>query len=166
MSLLKRRNRSFYLLNHNFAADLDEGWTKSRWINFGLNVGPSLIPIYGWEGGVAGRLGISYITKSGLKKSVTTVTGKSESYVITNMPRWGGGTFTGGYMSTVEYVKYGTTKRVIRTAFGDTEKKAAKNALTEFMSDRSQVVVNSYSPEIDYYGSATYNNLSDYFATT
>jgi len=51
-----------------YAADLDEGWTTSRWIDFGLNVGPSLIPFIGWEGGVAGRLGISYVTKQGLQR--------------------------------------------------------------------------------------------------
>jgi hypothetical protein len=149
-----------------FAADLDEGWTTSRWINFGLSVGPALIPYVGWQGGVAGRLGISYVTKTGATKLVTTVTGKSESYVITNMPKWGGGTFTGGYMSAVEYVKYGTTKRVIRTAFGDTREEAAKNALKDtVVPDRVSVVVNSYSPEIDYYGSVVYDNISEYFAT-
>jgi hypothetical protein len=149
-----------------YAADLDEGWTTSRWIDFGLNVGPSLIPFIGWEGGVAGRLGISYVTKTGATKMVTTVTGKSESYVITNMPKWGGGTFTGGYMSTVEYVKYGTTKRVIRTAFGDTEEEAAKNALKyTALPSRGSVIVNNYSPEIDYYGSVAYDNISDYLTT-
>ncbi|MFA0832880.1 MAG: right-handed parallel beta-helix repeat-containing protein [Methanobacterium formicicum] len=149
-----------------FASDLDEGWTTSRWINFGLNVGPSLIPFIGAEGGVAGRLGISYVTKTGAKKMVTTISGNSESYVITNMPKWGGGTFTGGYMSTVEYVKYGTTKRVIRTAFGDTEQEAAKNALKyTVLPSRVAVIVNNYSPEMDYYGSVTYDNISDYFAT-
>jgi hypothetical protein len=150
-----------------YASDLDEGWTTSRWINFGLNVGPSLVPFIGAEGGVAGRLGISYVTKAGAKKSVTTVAGNSESYVITNMPKWGGGTFTGGYMSTVEYIKYGTNKRVIRTAFGDTREEAAKNALRyTVLPSRASVIVNSYSPEIDDYGSVAYNNIADYFATT
>jgi hypothetical protein len=183
------RKKKFYLLNPNFAADLDEGWTTSRWINFGLNVGPSLIPFIGWEGGVAGRLGINYLTSSGTKNMLmiaggsrlgikystssgaktmaTTVAGNSESYVITNMPKWGGGTFTGGYMSTVEYIKYGTNKRVIRTAFGDTREEAAKNALRyTVLSSRASVIVNSYSPEIDDYGSVAYNNIADYFATT
>jgi len=150
-----------------YASDLDEGWNPSRWINFGLNVGPSLIPFIGAEGGVAGRLGISYVTKAGAKKSVTTVAGNYEGYVVTNMPNWGGGTFTGGYMSTVEYIKYGTNKRVIRTAFGDTREEAAKNALKyTVLPSRASVIVNSYSPEIDDYGSVAYNNIADYFATT
>lgn len=150
-----------------YAADLDEGGTPSRWINFGLNVGPSLIPFIGAEGGVAGRLGISYVTKAGAKKSVTTVAGNYEGYMVTNMPKWGGGTFTGGYMSTVEYIKYGTNKRVIRTAFGDTREEAAKNALRyTVLPSRASVIVNSYSPEIDDYGSVAYNNIADYFATT
>ncbi len=124
-----------------------------------------MVPFIGAEGGVAGRLAITYTTKTGLKKSVTTVAGDYQGYVITNMPRWGGGTFVGGYMSTVEYVRYGTTKRIIRTAFGDTEKEAAENALKEFIFDRGQVIVNNYNPEIDQYGSTVYNNLSEYFAT-
>lgn len=131
-----------------------------------MNVGPSLIPVYGWEGGVAGRLGISYVTKTGVKKSVTTVAGDYEGYMITNMPRWGGGTFTGGYMSSVEYVKYGTTKRVIRAAFGDTREEAASNALKyTVLPTRGSVIVNSYSPELDYYGSVAYDNISDYLTT-
>ncbi|MEL7671187.1 hypothetical protein [Methanobacterium sp.] len=179
------RKKKFYLLNPNFAADLDEGWTTSRWINFGLNVGPSLIPFIGWEGGVAGRLGINYLTSSGTKNMLmiaggsrlgikystssgaktmaTTVTGNSESYVITNMPKWGGGTFTGGYMSTVEYIKYGTNKRVIRTAFGDTGDEAAKNALKyTYLPDRVAYVIDRNGENIDETSYNVYNNISEY----
>ena len=145
-----------------YAAGLNEGWTTSKWTNFGLNVGPALIPGIGAEGGVAGKLTIGYVTSNGIEKTVTTVPRNYEGYVITNMPNWAGGTFAGGYMSTVQYVKYGTTQSVLRTAYGATDKEAVKNALIGLGTDRTQAVINGYSPEINQYSSTSYNNLSDY----
>ena len=150
------------LIGSYYAAGLNDGWSNDKWIKFGLNVGPALVPFVGAEGGVAGELGVSYLTSTGLKETVATVSADSEENIITQTAVGDGVVLPGGYVTSVQYVKYGTAQSVVRTAYGATKKEATVNLLIGFEYDKASTLVDEYDELKQKYTTTSYNNTNDY----
>ena len=150
------------LIGSYYAAGLNDGWSNDKWIKFGLNVGPALVPFVGAEGGVAGELGVSYLTSTGLKETVASISAGSEENIITQTAVGDGVVLPGGYITSVQYVKYGTTQKVLRTAYGATSKAAAVNLLTGYEYDRASTLVDYYDANTENYMTKNYSNPKEY----
>ena len=71
-----------------------------------------------------------------------------------------GAVLPGGYVASAEYVKYGTTESMLRTAFGADEKSAAMNLFSSFEYDRASELVDDDCALTGY--GTNYNNPLDY----
>ena len=145
------------LIGSYYASGLNNGWSTDNWVKFGLNVGPALVPFVGEEGGVAGNLAIDYFTSSGIEETAATISADSEENIITQMS-----TNLPGTIDSVQYVKYGTTQKVLRTAYGATDKEAAVNLLTGYEYDRASTLVDDYDESNGKYTTTNYDNTNDY----
>lgn len=67
----------------------------------------------------------------------------------------------GVYVASVEYVKYGTTESILRTAYGSTKKSAAMNLFSSFEYDRASELIDD-DCTLTGYGTKNYNNPLNY----
>ncbi len=149
-----------------------EGLTKEinrqNFANFLWDFGSSVVPIFKLETSV-GKLYVNYIGRNGLRTTVTQLNSKFEGYVLTTMKASVGDVFVGGkviepiYVTSVQYIKYGTVESVIRTTFGKTPKEAVKRlVLDQSIGKAAEIVINTYTSENDTYKTKIYKNITEY----
>ena len=146
-----------------------EGWDTNKAAKLAVSVALSVVPLYGAEGGTVGELIISYVGKDGIKREVTHVPGNFEGYVITTMKVRPGDAFKGGekiepiYVVSAQYVKYGTSKAVLKTATGKTPQEAIREFIkSNSIQEGSNIIIDTYNSDKDTYTSRKYKNIQEY----
>jgi hypothetical protein len=144
-------------------------WNPNSIAKFLVSAAISVIPLYGTEGGTVGELIISYVGKDGLKREVTHVPANFEGYVITTMKVRPGDAFKGSknlepiYFVSAQYIKYGTSEAVLKTAVGKTPQEAIREFIkSNTIQEGSNIIIDTYNPDKDAYTSIKYNNIQEY----
>jgi co-chaperonin GroES (HSP10) len=136
---------------------------------FLVGVALSVVPLYGTGGGTVGELVISYVGKDGIKREVTHVPGNFEGYVITTMKVRPGDAFKGGnilepiYVVSAQYIKYGASEAVLKTAIGKTPQEAIRELIkSNSIQEGSNIIIDTYKADNDKYDSQKYKNIQEY----
>ena len=122
------------VLANYYSNDLNRGRTRERWINFGIDVGLSSIPVIGTEISSGSVIGKVVLSRSSTELSVAKVTSKKMSPIVKHLASNEGVIGSSLKVGAYEYgfSKFGTVESIIKTAYNGVDK---YDILDDFMQN-------------------------------